>query len=86
MVYAKSVSIDLNTSLAKLRGSVPSLMVVDRLSKLARMEPTRATATAFETKVLFFRIWWWHHRLLEVIVPDGDPKFTSAFIGTFLGG
>jgi hypothetical protein len=70
---------DFITSLPESRGSDAIFVVVDRFSKLARMEPTKGTATAFETAVLFFNVWWRHHGLPKVIVSDRDPKFTSAF-------
>ena len=75
----ESVSMDFITSLPESRGSDAIFVVVDRFSKLARMEPTKGTATAFETAVLFFNVWWRHHGLPKAIVSDRDPKFTSAF-------
>jgi hypothetical protein len=52
---------------------------VDWFSKMAYFIPTKESATAQETRRLFFTHMFKHHGLPKDIVSDRDPKFTSKF-------
>jgi hypothetical protein len=73
---------DFITSLPKSQGYDVILVMVDRVSKLAHIVPTRRTATALETAKIIPSAWW-NHGLPRVIVSNQDPKFTSAFLKHF---
>jgi hypothetical protein len=55
------------------------LIVVDRLTKMARFIPTHTTVTSKETADLFLREVFRHHGLPKGIVSDRDPRFTAKF-------
>ena len=59
------------------------LVVVDRLTKMVRLIPTTATATAVDIAQLVCEHVFKHYGMPEVILTDRDPKFTSAFWGEF---
>ena len=54
-------------------------VVVDRLSKMAHLIPTRSTASAADTARLFFVNIFRLHGLPSEIITDRDSKFTSDF-------
>lgn len=53
------------------------LMVVNRLSKLAKMVPTKTIAT-FDSTKNFFDMWAKHHGMPKFIVSDRNAKFTAG--------
>jgi Chromo (CHRromatin Organisation MOdifier) domain len=55
------------------------LVVIDRLTKMARFIPTRSSVTSKETADLFLREVFRHHGLPSNIVSDRDPRFTAKF-------
>jgi hypothetical protein len=55
------------------------LMVVDWLSKLAKMVPTKTIVTTFDLSKLFFDMWVTHQGMSQFIVSDKDIKFTMSF-------
>jgi hypothetical protein len=73
------VSMDFMVSLPPLRGFDAIMVVVDRFSKMAHFIPIKESATAQETKRLFFTHVFKHHGFPKDIVSDQDPKFTSKF-------
>ncbi len=75
----ESVSMDFMVSLPPSRGFDAILVVVDWFSKMAYFIPTKESATAQETRRLFFTHMFKHHGLPKDIVSDRDPKFTSKF-------
>ncbi len=75
----ESLSMDLMVSLAQSRGFDAIMVVVHQFSKMAHFILTKDSATAQETRRLFFIHMFKHHGLPKDIVSDGDPKFTSKF-------
>src|SRR5436190_22124274 len=57
------------------------LIVIDRLTKMARFIPTHSSVTSKETADLFLREVFRHHGLPSNIVSDRDPRFTAKFWG-----
>ncbi|KAG3118220.1 hypothetical protein PC116_g27505 [Phytophthora cactorum] len=55
------------------------LVFVDRFSKMVHLIPVLDTVTTADTAVHFIGAVFRHHGLLESIVSDRDPRFTSAF-------
>ena len=55
------------------------LIVIDRLTKMARFIPTHSTVTSKGTADLFLREVFRHHGLPSNIVSDRDPRFTAKF-------
>ncbi len=55
------------------------MVVVDWFSKMAHFIPTKDSATAQETRRLFFTHMFKHHGLPKDIVSNWDPKFISKF-------
>ena len=55
------------------------LIAVDRLTKMTHFIPTITKVTAKETAELFLRYIFQYHDLLDNIISDHDPKFTSHF-------
>jgi len=74
----ESVSMDFMVSLPPSRG-FDVIMVVDRFSKMAHFIPTKESATAQGTGMLFFTHVFKHHGLPKDIVSNQDLKFTSKF-------
>ena len=70
---------DFITCLPKNRGHDAIFVVVERLSKYVVFIPTKNTATAEDTALLFFTRVASVFGLPESIVSDRDSKFTSAF-------
>ena len=61
------------------RGHSAICVVVDRLTKMVRIFPTKATVTAPQLAKLFFENVFRHHGLPRSIISDRDTKFTSQF-------
>jgi hypothetical protein len=55
------------------------LVVIDRLTKMARFIPTHTTVTSKGTADLFLQEVFRHHGLPSNIVSDRDPRFTAKF-------
>ncbi len=75
----ESVSMDLLTQLPKWNGMDAILVVIKRLSKLAKMALTKTIATTFVSTKLFFNMWVKHHGMPQFIVSDKDIKFMVGF-------
>ena len=61
------------------QGRTVMLVFVDRFSKMKHLLPIHATTTAVETATHFVDAVFRHHGLLQNIVSNRDPRFTSAF-------
>ena len=55
------------------------LIVIDRLTKMARFIATHSTITNKRTKNLFLREVFRHHELSSNIISDRDSRFTTKF-------
>ncbi len=66
----ESVSMDFMVNLPPSRGFDATMVVVDRFNKMAHFIPTKDSATAQETRRLFFTHVFKHHGLPKDIVPD----------------
>jgi len=55
------------------------LVVIDRLTKMARFIPTKTTVKSKQVAELFMQEVFRHHGLPSTIVSDRDPKFTAKF-------
>src|SRR5204863_6844682 len=55
------------------------LIVIDRLTKMARFIPTYSSITSKETADLFLQEVFRHHGLPSNIVSDRDPRFMAKF-------
>lgn len=76
----EEISMDFLTGLPTTeQGHDAILVVVDRLTKMIHLCPTRSRATAPETATLFMNNIFRLHGLPKTIVSDRDPKFTSSF-------
>ena len=74
------ISMDFIVQLPKTSsGSDAILVVVDKLSKMAKFIPTTTNAGAPEVARLFFREVFKCFGLPKVIISDRDPKFTGNF-------
>ena len=75
---------DFITSLPKLAGNFDSIFViVDRLTKVAHLIPTRTTASASDIAQLFVKEIVRFHLVPARIISDKDAKFTSKFDSNF---
>jgi hypothetical protein len=72
---------DFMVSLPPSRGFDAIMVVVDRVNKMAHFIPIKESATAQETRRLFFTHVFKHHGLPKDIMLDQHPKFTSKFWG-----
>ncbi|PHJ23029.1 dna rna polymerases superfamily protein [Cystoisospora suis] len=81
----QSISIDFVTGLpASGVSAYDSIcVVVDRFSKMAHFVPLHSTVTAEQFAKLFLDRVWCLHGFPTSIVSDRDPKFVSAFWGSF---
>ena len=71
---------DFITALPKVAGNFDSIfVVVDRLTKIAHLIPTRTTASASDIAQLFVREIVRLHGIPARIISDRDAKFTSKF-------
>ena len=71
---------DFITALSKVIGNFDSIfVVVDRLTKVAHLIPTRTTASASNITQLFVKEIVRLHGVLARIISDRDAKFTSKF-------
>jgi hypothetical protein len=75
----ESVSMDFMMQLPKWNGMDAILVVVNWFSKLAKMVPTKTTATTFDLKKLFFDMWVRHHGMPQLIINDRNTKFMVDF-------
>ncbi|KAE9026919.1 hypothetical protein PR003_g11046 [Phytophthora rubi] len=76
----RSVSMDFIFGLPPdTEGRTGVLVFVDRFTKTVHLIPVSDTVTAADTAVHFIDCVFRHHGLLESIVSDRDPRFTSAF-------
>jgi hypothetical protein len=57
------------------------LVVVDRLSKLAKLAPTKTITTTFNLAKLLFDMWVRHHGMPQFIVSDKNTKFMFRKVG-----
>ncbi len=74
------ISMDFITGLPKIAGNFDSIfVVVDKLTKVAHLIPTRATASAIDIAQLFIREIVRLHGVPARIISDRDVKFTSKF-------
>jgi hypothetical protein len=73
------VSMDLITSLPESRGSDAIFVVVDRFCKLAKMEPSKGMAAAFDKVVLHF------HCLVPAPWVAEDQSDWSVYLGLAVG-
>jgi hypothetical protein len=55
------------------------LVVVNRLSKLEKLAPTKMIMTTFNLAKLFFDMWVRHHGMPQFIVGDRKSKFVVGF-------
>jgi len=79
----EAISMDFITGLPTIRGFDAVWVVVDRLSKMCHLTPTKSTASAADTANLFIQNIFRLHGLPRSIVSDRDPKFTGRFWQTF---
>ena len=74
------ISMDFITGLSKVAGNFDSIfVVVDKLTKVAHLIPTRTTASATDIAQLFVREIVRLHGVPARIISDRDVKFTSNF-------
>ena len=74
------ITMDFITPLPKSRnGNTGVLTIVDRLSKMLRVIPTRPNTDALSTALLFKNNVYRHHGIPENIISDRDPIFMSKF-------
>jgi hypothetical protein len=70
---------DLMTQLPKWNWMDAIFVVVNQLSKLAKMALTKTIGTTFDSIKLFFNMWVKHCGMTQFIVSDRDTKFTIGF-------
>ena len=70
---------DLVTDLPESEGKTAIAIFVDRLSKMVHFAPCTKEISAEKYAQLFIDHVFKHHGLLEVIISDRDPRFTSRF-------
>ena len=76
----QSIGMDYLMSVPKSKkGHNAILIVIDCLRKMAHFIPTMDQVTAKETAELFLQNIFRYHSLLDNIVSDRDPRFTSHF-------
>lgn len=76
----EEVTMDLITALPTTpRGYDAILVVVDRLSKMLCLVPTKKTVSADQLATLFINNVFRHHGIPRAIISDRDPRFTSQF-------
>ena len=74
------ISIDFIIALSKVTGNFDSIfVVVDWLTKVAHLIPTRTTASASDIAQLFVKEIVRFHGVPARIISDRDTKFTSKF-------
>ena len=61
------------------KGHDAILTVVDRMSKMVHLIPTKTTVTAVQTAQLFYDHVWKLHGVPKDIVSDRDSRFTGHF-------
>lgn len=79
-----TVTMDLITDLPRSPSGKDSIMVfVDKLTKYVHLVPTNKTCTAEEVANLFLCHVFQYHGLVQQLISDRDPRFTSAFWQAF---
>ena len=73
------MTIDLVTDLPESHGYTAIAVFVDRMTKMVHFAPCTKEVTAPEYAQLFVDYVFRLHGLLDVIVSDRDPRFTSKF-------
>jgi hypothetical protein len=77
----ENVSMDFMTQLPKCNRMDAILVVVDQLSTLAKLAPTKTIATIFNLAKLLFDMWVRHHGIPHFIVSDKNTKFMFRKVG-----
>ena len=75
----QQITIDLVIDLPKSKGKTAIAVFVDRLSKMVHFAPCTKEISVEKYAQLFIHHVFKHHGLLEVIISDIDPRFTSRF-------
>jgi hypothetical protein len=70
---------DFMTQLLEWNGMDAILVVVNQLSKLAKMALIQMIATIFNSAKLYFDMCVTHHGMPQFIINDKDAKFTVSF-------
>ena len=70
---------DLVTDLPESNGFTAIAVFVDRMTKMVHLAPCRKEIAAVDYAKLFVDNVFRLHGLLEVIISDRDPHFTSKF-------
>ena len=74
------INMDFITALPKVTRNFDSIfVVVDRLTKVAHLIPTRTTTSASDIAQLFVKEIVRFHGVPSRIISDRDAKFTSKF-------
>lgn len=74
------ITMDLITGLPESQGYNAIMVVVDRLSKLLHVIPTRDTVTSEGVARLFRDFVWKQHGLPKQVISDRGPQFISRFM------
>ncbi len=77
------IAIDFVTDLPNSNGHTMILTVIDRFSKTCRLIPLPKLPTALETTEQLCNLVFCFYGLLEDIVSDGGPQFTSRLWAAF---
>jgi hypothetical protein len=80
----ENISMDFMTQLLEWNGMDAILMVVNRVSKLAKMVIIKMITTIFNLAKLLFDMWVKHHEIPQFIISDRDAKFRVNFFETIL--
>jgi predicted aspartyl protease/transposase InsO family protein len=76
----ENISLDFVTGLPKSKkGNDAITVIIDRLSRLCHLIPTKTKVTAKETAQLFYVEFIRHHGVPKTVVSDRDVRFVSAF-------
>ena len=73
------ITTDLVTELPEAEGYTAVAVFADRLTKMVHFAPCTKKVTAPEYAKIFVDTVFRHHGLLDVIISDQDPRFTSRF-------
>jgi hypothetical protein len=79
-VRFEQVSMDFITALPETKASHDAVMVIlDKLTKLVTLIPTRTDMDTVTTAKLFFNHWYMWFGLSKETISDGDGRFISKF-------